>query len=309
MRFIIFAEQYRYMLKYKADLRALFYMLLVAVAFVWQWQQGFNIFVYIFYLFLAVAISVIAHNHNHINIWTFKPLNVVTDWFLTVFYGIPVFCWIPTHNRNHHRYNNREGDVTATYRNSENNNLFTLVSYPSASGYWQIKESIIPFMKQLRKTDRKTYYEYIVQIVVLASWIAFFLILDWKKAIAYVIIPQQVSGYIVMIFNYVQHVHADEESKWNHSRNFLDLNPLLFNNGYHTAHHEKANMHWSEAPKAHKAVAHLIDPKLIEKSFFFYMFRTYIMGGIRSRWQTQSMRLKRMTNKKAEPSKVPVEAQ
>ncbi len=284
------------MLKYRADLRTLAYMILTTASFAWFWSQGFNIFLYIFYLFLAVAVSVMAHNHNHINIWTNKPLNVLTDWWLTVFYGIPVFCWIPTHNRNHHRYNNKDGDVTATYRRSEDNNLFTLVSYPSASGYWQVKESIIPYMKQLRKTDKKTFYEYIIQVVVLVAWVAFFLILDWRKALVYVIIPQQLSGYTVMIFNFVQHVHADEESRWNHSRNFLDLNLPLFNNGLHTVHHEKANMHWSEAPKAHKAVAHLIDPVLIEKSFFVYMFRTYILGTISSKWKTSSMRLKRLAN-------------
>lgn len=282
------------MLKYRADLRTLAYMVLVMVTFTWLWQQGFNVFIYIFYLFLAVAVSVIAHNHNHINIWTNKPMNVITDWWLTVFYGIPVFCWIPTHNRNHHRYNNKDGDVTATYRRTEDNDLFTLISYPSSSGYFQIKESIIPYMKQLKKTDSKTFYEYIIQTAVLVIWVAFFLILDWQKALVYVIIPQQVSGYMVMIFNFVQHVHADEESRWNHSRNFLDLNPILFNNGYHTVHHEKANMHWSETPKAHKEVAHLIDPELIQKSFFVYMFRTYVLGTISKRWKTHSMRLKRM---------------
>lgn len=293
------------MLKYKADLRTLFYMFLVTASFVWFWTQGFNIFLYIFYLMLAVSVSVMAHNHNHINIWTNKPMNVLTDWWLTVFYGIPVFCWIPTHNRNHHRYNNKAGDVTATYRGSEDNTLFTLVSYPSKSGYYQFKESIIPYMKQLWATDRKTWLEYIVQTVVLVAWVAFFLILDWKRALVYVIIPQQVSGYMVMIFNYVQHVHADEESPWNHSRNFLDLNLFLFNNGYHTVHHEKANMHWSETPKAHKAVEHLIDPSLVEKSFFVYMFRTYVLGSINPRWKTSSMRLKRLASKTEKRVEVP----
>lgn len=286
------------MLKYKADFRTLFYMLLTTITFVWQWQNGFNVFIYVFYVMLAIAVSVIAHNHNHVNIWTNKPINVLTDWWLTVFYGIPVFCWIPTHNRNHHRYNNKEGDVTAWYRKSENNNLFVLVSYPSSSAYYQFKESIIPYLGQLWKNDRKTFFEYVFQAVVLVSWIAVFMVLDWKKALLYVIIPQQVSGYMVMIFNFVQHVHADEESRWDHSRNFVDLNFFLFNNGYHTVHHEKANMHWSEIPKAHKAVEHLIDPVLVEKSFFVYMFRTYVLGAIRSRWKTKSMRLKRLAEMK-----------
>lgn len=285
------------MLKYAADLRTLAYMAVTTGAFYWQWTHGFNIFLYLFYLFLAVSVSVMAHNHNHINIWTWKPLNVLTDWWLTVFYGIPVFCWIPTHNRNHHRYNNKAGDVTATYRRSETNDLAVLVSYPSASAYYQFVESIIPYMKKLWADDRKTFFEYIAQAVVLVAWIAVFLILDWKKALVYVVIPQQVSGYVVMIFNFVQHVHADEESRWNHSRNFLDLNPILFNNGYHTVHHEKANMHWSETPAAHRAIAHNIDPVLIQKSFFVYMFRTYVMGTFSRRWKTTSMRLSRMAAK------------
>ena len=69
------------MLKYKADLRSLLYMALVMVTFAWLWTQGFNIFLYVFYLFLAVSVSVMAHNHNHINIWTNKPMNVLTDWW------------------------------------------------------------------------------------------------------------------------------------------------------------------------------------------------------------------------------------
>jgi beta-carotene hydroxylase len=285
------------MLKYKADIRSLAYMAVTTALFVWQWQNGFNIWAYIVYLHLAVAVSVMTHNHNHINMWESKPLNLLTDWWLTVFYGIPIFCWIPTHNRNHHRYNNKEQDYTATYRNSEENDFTTLVSYPSFSSYYQIKEGIIPHMKMLYKTDRKTYWEYMFQLFVLIVWITIFMILDWKKALLFVIIPQQVSGYFVMIFNYVQHVHADEESKWNHSRNFMGVNLFLFNNGYHTIHHEKANIHWSETPKYHKEIENKIDPVLIEKSFWGYIFRVYVLGAFNSKLKTNSMRLERLKQK------------
>lgn len=291
------------MLKYKADLKSLLYMAITTAMFVYQWNNGFgftpiNVAIYIVYLHFSVAVSVMAHNHNHINMWNSKPLNVLTDWWLTAFYGIPVFCWIPTHNRNHHRYNNKPEDYTSTFKNYEDNTLFTLVSYPGVSSYYQIKEGIIPYMKNLLKTDKKIFWEYIIQTVVLVAWIAVFVVLDWKKAILYVVIPQQVSGYFVMIFNYVQHVHADEESKWNHSRNFMGVNLFLFNNGYHTVHHEKAVMHWSESPAAHAKVAHLIDPKLIEKSFWGYIFRVYIFGPIFPNLKTKSMRLQRIAAQK-----------
>ncbi len=283
------------MLKYKADVKSILYLIIISAMFAWQWNYGFNVWLYIVYLHFAVAISVITHNHNHLNMWENKTLNVLTDWWLTVFYGIPIFCWIPTHNRNHHRYNNKPGDHTAVYRNSEENHLFTLVSYPSKSSVYQIKEGIMPFMRKLKQDDTKTFWEYITQIVVLVSWIAFWLIIDWKKALLFVIIPQQVSGYMVMIFNYVQHIHADEESKWNHSRNFMGVNFFLFNNGYHTVHHEKANLHWSETPKMHEEIKHLIDPKLIEKSFYGYIFRVYVLGLIFPKLKTHNMRLERIS--------------
>lgn len=292
------------MLKYKADLRSILYLVIISAMLYWQWQYGLvlswtSVAVYIVFLHFAVAISVITHNHNHLNMWENKTLNVITDWWLTVFYGIPIFCWIPTHNRNHHKFNNKPGDNTATYRHSEENHLFTLVSYPSKSSYYQIVEGIIPYMKKLKIEDKKTFWEYIIQIVVLVAWNAAWLIVDWKKALVFIIIPQQVSGYMVMIFNYVQHVHADEQSKWNHSRNFMGVNLFLFNNGYHTAHHEKANMHWSESPKYHEQIKANIDPVLIEKSFWGYIFRAYVFGAIFPKYKTNSMRLLRIQEKGA----------
>src|SRR5690606_17778209 len=80
--------------------------------------------------------------------------------------------------------------------------------------------------------------------------------------------PAIVSLWTVMTFNYDQHVHTDPWSRYNHSRNFVSpvLNFLLFNNGYHTVHHENAARHWSLAKEEHEKIKHLIDPSLNQKS-------------------------------------------
>lgn len=99
-----------------------------------------------------------------------------------------------------------------------------------------------------------------------------------------------------MIFNYVQHVYADEESEWNHSRNIVGpgFNLALFNNGYHTVHHLNPGMHWSEAPAEHARVQHLIDPSLNEQSFWGMIFKNYILAPVMPRYRSASMRLRRM---------------
>lgn len=287
------------MLRYKADIRTVSYLIIIASMFAWQWVYGFNIFVYIVYLHFSVAISVITHNHNHVNIWTKKWLNILTDWWLTVFYGMPIFAWIPTHNRNHHRHVNRIEDVTRTYRHREKNDLLALVQYPSISGYNQMREGIIPYMKELKEKNREQYIQNLLQITVLLVWTIGFFILSWKKALLYVLIPQQVSQMMVIVFNYVQHADADEESEFNHSRNFMGVNWFLFNNGYHTAHHHRASMHWSEAPEAHAKIADRISPALIESSFWGYVLRTYFLSLVIPSYRSKSLRAQPVPQKTA----------
>ncbi len=283
------------MLKNRADIKSLIYIIITTALFVIQWVFiGVNSFIYTWYLFMSVAVSVMTHNHNHLPMWQSKTLNTITDWWLTVFYGFPIFAWIPTHNKNHHRFNNREGDDSITYRVSEKNNFLTLISYPTISGYYQ-QNAIFRYLKDLKANNKEKYWLCISQYVILFLWIAGALLLDWQKALLFVIIPQQVSLFSVLIFNYVQHVHANEESEWNHSRNFTGfLNFMLFNNGYHTIHHHKAGLHWSKVPEAHAEIEHNIDPILLERSFWWYIVRVYILSIFIPKFRTNSMRLERM---------------
>ncbi len=287
-------------LRYAADWRTVAYMAVTTAVFILQWTVvGFHPALYVLYLFLSIAVTVIAHNHNHLPMFKTPLLNSLTDYWLTVFYGFPAFAWIPTHNMNHHRLNNKEGDYTITYRITENNTLLMLLLYPTMSSYYQQKP-IRDYLKNLWRGDRRKWALAAGQYAFLGIWIAAFLILDWQKALLYVIIPQQVGLFAVLVFNYVQHVHADEESEFNHSRNFTGwLNLLLFNNGYHTVHHDRAGTHWSKTPEAHALVASKIDPSLIERSFWWYILRVYFLAPFVPKFRTHSMRLERMQRRAA----------
>jgi len=285
----------KHMLKYKADIKTLIYIFITTALLITQWVGiGVNPFTYTWYLFMSVAVAVITHNHNHLPIWRSKILNILTDWWLTVFYGFPVFVWIPTHNKNHHRFNNREGDDSITYRISEKNSFFTFISYPAISGYYQ-QNAIFGYLKDLKANNKEKYWLCISQYAVLILWVAGALVLDWQKALLFVIIPQQVSLFSILIFNYLQHVHANEESEWNHSRNFIGfLNFLLFNNGYHTIHHHKAGLHWDKTAEAHQEIEHNIDSILLERSFWWYIIRSYFLSIFIPKFRSNSMRLERI---------------
>ena len=141
-------------------------------------------------------------------------------------------------------------------------------------------------MKTLWRSDRRKFYLAASQYLVLGIYYAVaILILDWKKAILFIVIPHQVSLFSILIFNYVQHVHTDEESPYNHARNFTGLiNPMLFNNGYHTIHHQAPGLHWSETPAAQKEIQSRIDPALNERSFWWYILRVYLLAPFQFRF-------------------------
>ncbi len=285
------------MLKYKADIRSVVFMLIATALLIILWRWGFEIhwssfaILYGMQLLAAVTVSVMTHNHKHLSMWKSDWMNVLTDIWLTVFYGFPVFAWIPTHMINHHVHVNTEEDYTRTYRLSEKNNLLTLLSYPTISGYYQ-QPAVIAYFKGLLGTDRKKFLLHALQVVSLVIWVAVAFIIDWKKALVFVFIPQQVSLFTVLVFNYLQHIHADETSDYNNSRNFTGsmLNFILLNNGYHTVHHLWAGIHWSRLGAKHREIESKINPALNENNFAWYMLRTYILSVFLPKYGSRSLR-------------------
>ena len=284
------------MLRNKADRRSIFFMAITTALFVAQWMAPhFQWALFLPSCFMALIVFVIVHNHSHLPMWKAPILNHFQSYWLTLFYGYPVFAWIPTHIRNHHVLNNRAGDDSLTYRHTEGNHLLSLLSYPAVSGGAQQRTNI-RFIKGLWGTDRRKCVYYLSQAGALLIFTLIGLFINWKKALYAIVIPQQVSLNGVLMINYMQHVHADEESRWNHSRNFVGgfANWLLLNNGYHTIHHEKPLQHWSENAAAHAKIAHHIDPTLCEQNPVGYIVRAYILGAFDKRFATRSMRLRRL---------------
>jgi fatty acid desaturase len=271
-------------------------MFITTALFLVQWMlPEINPVLYVGNLFFAVSVAVMSHNHNHCPTWKSKRMNALTDYWLTLFYGFPVFAWIPTHNMNHHKYNNREGDYTRTWRYTEKNNLLTLLTYPAISAYHQ-QTPIRDYLATKWKRDRRRFFHCIMQYVLLGALVVGTLLIDWQKSLLLVIIPHQFALFTILVFNYLQHVHTDEESEINHSRNIVGplMNILLFNNGYHTVHHDKPGLHWSKLPEAHAAIEHKMDPRVNERSFWWLIIRVYILGLFIPRMRSNSLRLERM---------------
>ncbi len=241
--------------------------------------------------YVAIACGTIAHNHNHRSTFTNRRWDHAFGHVLTIFYGYPTLMWVPTHNLNHHRYVNRPGDATATWRYTDKHNLWVAITYPFVSGYFQsfpIKEYISRVKDRKPKLHARIRFQYVF-------WIATYVSMGILAALIYhrqqtglglyvwffsLILPAICSSLTIMFFNFIQHVHTDAWSEHDHSRNFTGrwFNFLFFNNGYHTAHHENPALHWSKLPEAHREIASSINPALIERNLLWFMIRQYILS-------------------------------
>jgi fatty acid desaturase len=199
-----------------------------------------------------------------------------------------VFAWTPTHNLNHHRYVNKHGDATITWRFTNRHNVLVAATYFFVSAYHQgfwIKDYIRQAKEKNPALYRRILMQYVVtygtHLAVALLAIAFWGPRDGLKLYALSFgIPAFFALWTVMLFNYVQHVHTDPWSPRNHSRNFTGwlLNVLLFGNGYHTVHHDKATLHWSEAAEAHRKIEKEIDPRLCHRSMWWFFFQQYFLA-------------------------------
>jgi fatty acid desaturase len=131
-------------------------------------------------------------------------------------------------------------------------------------------------------------------LVILGLWVAL-AIIDWQKYLLLVLLPQLHGLHWLLATNYLQHAHAngDEKNQYNYARNFYGLlNPMLFNIGLHTAHHEHPRAHWSNLPALHELYKNRVATELQEPSLLGYMVRVYILGIFHSRWRTQTLHKK-----------------
>jgi fatty acid desaturase len=286
--------------RHAADYRTLVWVLAMPVVVFLQFRDPSLVkWMWPLSMYLALAAGVIAHNHNHAPTLTSKRANAIFANWISIFYGYPTFAWVPTHNLNHHKYVNKAGDATITWRYTNSNNALVAFTYFFVSSYFQAGPTN-EYIRKAKSSNPKLYRtiltQYVVFVGVHVSLFALALAWHGPKVGLYVwfftlFLPAFYALWKIMLFNYVQHVHTDPWSRHDHSRSFDGwlLNFLLFNNGYHAAHHESAGTHWSQLPALHAKLAPHIHRELVCRSFWWWIAKHLIFSIAVPSWRTKQI--------------------
>ena len=276
-------------LRHRRDLQSLAYLLLTPLLAVWMWRNGFSWPLYLLLLFLTLGVGVIHHNHTHLRMWRgrgARMANRLTDFWITLLQGHPTFVFWPAHVGNHHRYKHGARDVARTYRfGGDTNHLWGYLIHP-VQAVWVLFPVFFGWLARMRRRHPGVWRYCMAQYAVWFALWGGLLALDPVKALLYVIVPQLHGLHWLLATNYLQHAHADggprAKAGLDYARNFEGwVNPLLFNIGLHTAHHENPRAHWADLSHLHRThYRERVAPELNERGLVPYMLRVFVLANV-----------------------------
>jgi len=239
-------------------------------------------------LVAALAISawinaVITHNVMHTPVWKSRRLNSLTQLALSLTYGFPVSEYVPGHNLSHHRYTQTARDVMRTSKLRYPVNILNILFFFLYIGPGVTATNAI-YAKEMRRTKPKWASQLRLEIMVTWSFKLALIALDWRRGLLLAMVPALYAVWGITTVNYLQHDGCDPDHPYNHSRNFVGrvFNWFTFNNGFHGIHHEAPGLHWSLLPQEHAQKLHgKIDPRLEQRSLLVYLFRAFVLPGVR----------------------------
>ncbi len=238
------------MLRYREDVRTLGILSIYALLSVLAWvasPHGLALAATLLLLSLSSWLcAVIAHNTVHAPVFTRRWMNQAFQIWVSLSYGFPVSEYTPGHNLSHHRFTQMREDVMRTTKVRFKWNLLNLLFFFPA-----VTPAILRSNAEFRRFEgpraRRWRRQLLLEVAVVWSVKLGLLLLDWRKALLLVVVPQLLANFGIVTINYLQHDGCDPEHPSNHSRNFVGvlLNYLALNNGYHGIHHLQPGLHWS----------------------------------------------------------------
>jgi fatty acid desaturase len=266
------------LLHYKSDVRSILFILLALAAYAIQWT-GVCRHPLLFGATLCLAFFACVINHNHQHHPTFVPrfLNRGFGVLITLAMGVPATAIVAMHNFNHHVHNNHDEDFVRVSIVGYRWNLLNLLLFPFVAVV-RFLPTKVRTMRAWRTQRPELYRQVMLERVVYYPVLITLLVLRPLETLGFIVLPQLYGQWGILAINHVQHDGCDPDSEFNHSRNFVGgwLNWWVFNNGYHTAHHLRPNLHWSQVPQFHAQIRGKIHADLERRSLLAAVVQFYI---------------------------------
>jgi beta-carotene hydroxylase len=267
------------LLNYNKDYRALLLVLLSTFLLI---SPLFRMFASIYWVPLKIIFVIICHainhSHQHLSVFLNDTLNKLYSVLLSVNIGQSGSATIAMHQLNHHGHNNSDADLANSRLVNYRWNFLNLLLYPFVIiiNYRKTKNILLKDLVEKRHGIKQTIA---IELWAIRLFAITYCLIDWKAFILFALIPYICGVWAILAINLVQHQLVYESNDYEKATNFtgIFLNYFLFNNGYHSAHHQYPNLHWSILPQRHNEIAMNIPPLFVKRSLLnFLVFHFFL---------------------------------
>lgn len=216
-------------------------------------------------IFPKTTVSGWAHHMAHCRPFKNNKIHLGFEFLVGLQVGILPNCWMLHHNVGHHgNLLDQEKDASAWKRNGRTMGVVEYCLYNSLMTYPRS-------LSIAKEKSQRVYHTTIFFIVLTLVTLSVLFYINPINAFLCFLLPMIVSLYMTFLATYDHHTGIETQNIFESCRNNLHpfYNLITGNLGYHTAHHYKQGVHWSEVPKLHKEIEHLIPDHLINRTEIF----------------------------------------
>lgn len=263
--------------RYRSDLRSLAFVAATLVLLLAPHATAPPAFLAIPWIaataFACFVASIINHNHMHCQVFAHRVANIPFNLALSVARGHTASGVIVPHNLNHHVHTSDGQDWIRPGLAGAGlgwRRLLRFVLHASTNMAVMRVRPGAPALPRSQQGSQRLEKVFLAAVVLALAWH------DWRIFLAYQVLPWLLGLVLLVGVNLLQHDACEPARELGESRNFIGAlgNWLCFNNGYHTAHHLRPGLHWSELPALHAQLApRLPQPGLERASILRFLWR------------------------------------
>ena len=219
-------------------------------------------------LYVRTFAAFAQHNHAHLSVFNWRPLNALYDALLAQNTGYPTALWELHHNRGHHRHFLEPARDVGSIVLPGTNRVMSRAHY-ALRGNLRIHYDAICIGWAEGRAGRKTLLPKLLAETLFQALVTGLLLWwNWPLALAFVVLPNFLSAWLIWWQSYPHHLDLPGTSVYDSSISVEHriYNLVTFNIGHHTVHHEKPTLHWSLLPARTALVRDRIHPDCFRES-------------------------------------------
>ncbi len=215
-------------------------------------------------IFPKGKICAINHNHQHTMTFYSRYLNRLLEFFYALHTGVTTNLWVLHHVLGHHKnYMNQNLDESRWKK---------LNGQPMKELEYTLITTVTAYYRGylVGKKHPKPQRDFIIYSLITFAILG---LLTWHQPLAalFIFILPMITGLLLTSWaTYAHHTGLESENPFESSYNntHRGYNLFTFNLGYHTAHHYKQGLHWSQLPQLHQEIEENIPKHLYRNSWF-----------------------------------------